>query len=116
MKGLFLFYRSFGLILLAACPASLVRTSRSGRLAGYPLRGPRRNAGLYPGRWKDSIGSARTWLNRAGPERPAASDIPKSFSAPHKQDFDTDYMRQLFQTGYDLAAQGYPWEKLPPGL
>jgi hypothetical protein len=42
--------------------------------------------------------------------------IPKSFSAPHKEDFDTDYMRKLFQTGYDLAVKGYPWEKLPPGL
>ncbi|WP_240502578.1 patatin-like phospholipase family protein [Methylocaldum sp. 14B] len=42
--------------------------------------------------------------------------IPKSFYAPHKEDFDTDYMRKLFQTGYDLAAKGYPWEKLPPGL
>jgi hypothetical protein len=42
--------------------------------------------------------------------------IPKSFFAPHKEDFDTDYMRKLFQTGYGLAARGYPWKKLPPGL
>ncbi|HYE37147.1 hypothetical protein [Methylocaldum sp.] len=42
--------------------------------------------------------------------------IPKSFFAPHKEDFDTDYMKKLFQTGHDLAAKGYPWEKLPPGL
>ncbi|MGZ4996838.1 MAG: patatin-like phospholipase family protein, partial [Methylobacter sp.] len=27
--------------------------------------------------------------------------IPKSFNAPHKEEFDTEYMRQLFQTGYD---------------
>ncbi|MGZ4855721.1 MAG: patatin-like phospholipase family protein, partial [Candidatus Angelobacter sp.] len=26
--------------------------------------------------------------------------IPKSFNAPHKEEFDTEYMRQLFQTGY----------------
>ena len=42
--------------------------------------------------------------------------IPKSFNAPHQEEFDTNYMRQLFQTGYDLAINGYPWEKKPPGL
>jgi hypothetical protein len=24
-------------------------------------------------------------------------------------------MRALYQTGYDLAAKGYPWSKVPPG-
>jgi len=42
--------------------------------------------------------------------------IPKTFNAPHKEDFDPEYMRKLFQTGYDLAAKGYQWEKVPPGL
>ena len=42
--------------------------------------------------------------------------IPKSFNAPHKEEFDTDYMRKLYQTGYELAVRGYPWEKIPPGL
>jgi hypothetical protein len=42
--------------------------------------------------------------------------IPKSFYAPHTEDLDTEYMRKLFQTGYDLAVKGYPWEKAPPGL
>lgn len=42
--------------------------------------------------------------------------IPRSFNAPHKEEFDTDYMRKLYQTGYDLAIRGYPWEKIPPGL
>ncbi|MGZ4980517.1 MAG: patatin-like phospholipase family protein [Methylobacter sp.] len=42
--------------------------------------------------------------------------IPKSFNAPHKEEFDTEYMRQLFQTGYDLAVKGYRWDKIPPGL
>lgn len=42
--------------------------------------------------------------------------IPASFHAPHKEDFDTEYMRKLFQTGYDLAVKGYHWEKQPPGL
>lgn len=42
--------------------------------------------------------------------------IPKSFYAPHKEDFDTDYMTKLFSAGYDLAAKGYSWQKEPPGM
>ncbi len=42
--------------------------------------------------------------------------IPKRFFAPHKEDFDSVYMRKLFQTGYDLAVKGYRWEKTPPGF
>jgi len=42
--------------------------------------------------------------------------IPPAFNAPHKEDFDTDYMRQLFQAGYDAAVKGYPWAKTPPGF
>jgi predicted acylesterase/phospholipase RssA len=42
--------------------------------------------------------------------------IPKEFDAPHPEEFDTEYMRQLFAFAYDRAARGYPWAKLPPGL
>jgi predicted acylesterase/phospholipase RssA/quinol monooxygenase YgiN len=42
--------------------------------------------------------------------------IPKTFQAPHQEDFDSDYMRKLYQTGYDLAVKGYRWQKTPPGL
>ncbi|MDG4596518.1 MAG: patatin-like phospholipase family protein [Candidatus Contendobacter sp.] len=42
--------------------------------------------------------------------------IPASFNAPHREEFDTEYMRQLYALGYDLAAKGYPWQKTPPGL
>src|SRR5262245_48345013 len=41
--------------------------------------------------------------------------IPASFNAPRKEPFNTEYMRALFKVGYDLAVQGYPWEKTPPG-
>jgi hypothetical protein len=34
---------------------------------------------------------------------------------PAGEPFDTAYMRQLFQVGYGMAAQGYPWAKAPPG-
>ena len=42
--------------------------------------------------------------------------IPDSFNAPHTEDFDTEFMRQLFAVGYDMAAKGYPWQKTPPGF
>jgi len=42
--------------------------------------------------------------------------IPGGFDAPHKEEFDTDYMRALFKLGYELAVKGYPWEKRPPGM
>jgi hypothetical protein len=41
--------------------------------------------------------------------------IPPSFNAPHREEFDTEYMRALFQLGFDLAAKGDPWHKVPPG-
>lgn len=41
--------------------------------------------------------------------------IPETFNAPHPEDFDTGYMRALFQLGHDMAAKGYPWAKAPPG-
>ncbi len=42
--------------------------------------------------------------------------IPSSFNVPKKEDFDTAYMRQLFEVGYNMAAKGYPWQKTPPGF
>jgi len=42
--------------------------------------------------------------------------IPKTFNEPHVEDFDTNYMRKLFQYGYDAAVKGYQWNKAPPGL
>ena len=41
--------------------------------------------------------------------------IPSSFNVPKKEDFDTEYMQQLFGVGYEMAAKGYPWQKMPPG-
>ncbi len=40
--------------------------------------------------------------------------IPPSFKAPHRENFDTIYMGKLFTVGYELAKEGYPWEKFPP--
>ena len=42
--------------------------------------------------------------------------IPKSFTRQLKEPFETAYMQELFQLGYDLAVKGYPWAKAPPGF
>jgi hypothetical protein len=42
--------------------------------------------------------------------------IPSSFNAPHKEEFDTEYMRALYATGYEMALKGFPWLKAPPGF
>ena len=42
--------------------------------------------------------------------------IPAGFDVPHEEEFDTAFMRALYQTGYDMAVKGYPWEKTPPGF
>ena len=42
--------------------------------------------------------------------------IPASFNTPHNTDFDTAYMRKLFDLAYGMAAAGYSWYKEPPVL
>jgi len=42
--------------------------------------------------------------------------IGADFKAEHKEDFDTAYMRALFDYGYRLGSQGYSWHKTPPGF
>jgi len=41
--------------------------------------------------------------------------IGTDFREPHKEEFDTEYMRKLFDYGYQLSVKGYPWQKSPPG-
>lgn len=42
--------------------------------------------------------------------------IPKTFNEPHPHEFDTEYMRKLYDLAYAMAVKGYPWQKAPPGL
>jgi hypothetical protein len=42
--------------------------------------------------------------------------IPSTFNVPHKEEFDNEYMRKLYDVGYDFAATGQPWMKVPPGF
>jgi predicted acylesterase/phospholipase RssA len=42
--------------------------------------------------------------------------IPEEFKAKSKEFFDQEYMQKLFDLGYQMGKQGYPWKKIPPGL
>lgn len=42
--------------------------------------------------------------------------IDGSFHAEHKEDFDPPFMKALFDYGYQLAKNGYPWKHAPPGM
>ena len=42
--------------------------------------------------------------------------IPSSFNFAHKEEFDNEYMRALYDVGYALAAKGMKWAKVPPGF
>ncbi len=41
--------------------------------------------------------------------------IPETFEEKFNEPFDKEYMRKLFDLGYRLAKDGYPWVKHPPG-
>ena len=42
--------------------------------------------------------------------------IPRTFNTPHLEEFDTNYMRELYALGKEAALSGYKWEKYPPGF
>ncbi|HTY78312.1 MAG TPA: hypothetical protein VMI34_10890 [Candidatus Bathyarchaeia archaeon] len=42
--------------------------------------------------------------------------IGSDFTFEHKEEFDTPYMRALFDYGYNFIRQDRPWLKTPPGL
>ena len=41
--------------------------------------------------------------------------IPADFTVPRTGDFQPAYMRPLFERGFQMGRQGYPWRKTPPG-
>lgn len=43
------------------------------------------------------------------------ASIPIDFDAPSQGMFDTEFMQKLFSLGYEMARNGYPWGKYPPG-
>jgi len=42
--------------------------------------------------------------------------IPDDFNAPQKEIFDPEYMQELFDLGYRMTKDGYPWSKSPPEI
>ena len=42
--------------------------------------------------------------------------IPDDFDLKPREDFDPVYMGKLFDLGYQMARNGYPWAKGPPGF
>ena len=42
--------------------------------------------------------------------------IPPTFNTPHLEEFDTNYMRELYAVGRKVAQTAYPWQKYPPGF
>jgi hypothetical protein len=42
--------------------------------------------------------------------------IPGDFDLKPTEEFDPVYMGKLFDLGYQLAKNGYPWDKAPPGV
>ena len=42
--------------------------------------------------------------------------IPPTFDTPHTKEFDTAYMRSLFDLAYKMATDGIEWSKHPPVL
>ncbi len=43
------------------------------------------------------------------------ASIPIEFNVPSQGMFDPVFMQKLFNLGYEMARNGYPWEKYPPG-
>ena len=42
--------------------------------------------------------------------------IKDDFQAEHKDDFDPNYMKALYDYGYQKGLKGYSWEHTPPGI
>ena len=42
--------------------------------------------------------------------------IPPTFNEPHREQFDTVYMKTLYGVGFDAAKSGHLWQKFPPGF
>jgi predicted acylesterase/phospholipase RssA len=42
--------------------------------------------------------------------------IPETFDLEPEEEFDPKYMKALFDLGYNMARDGYEWERSPPGV
>lgn len=44
------------------------------------------------------------------------ASVPADFQLTPNEDFDTEYMKLLFELAYDSARNGYDWATFPPGI
>ncbi|MGB8331484.1 MAG: hypothetical protein WCE62_15265 [Polyangiales bacterium] len=42
--------------------------------------------------------------------------IPGDFTERSQGDFDSGYMKKLYEMAFERAKAGFPWEKMPPEL
>ena len=42
--------------------------------------------------------------------------IKNDFNVEHDVDFDPEYMKKLYDYGYQAAKKGYEWDRAPPGF
>ena len=44
------------------------------------------------------------------------ASIPDDFNEESKEAFDPEYMKKLYDLGFQMAKAGYPWDTTPPGM
>ncbi len=64
---------------------------------------------VYGDMYRIYLGTSRDGLNYH------LAFIPESFDAQSSEPFDSEYMNELFNLGYEMAKEGYQWESEPPG-
>ncbi len=64
---------------------------------------------VYGDMYRIYLGTSRDGLNYH------LAFIPESFHAESSEPFDSEYMNELFNLGYEMAKDGYQWKSEPPG-
>ena len=64
---------------------------------------------VYGDMYRIYLGTSRDGLNYR------LAFIPESFDAQPSEPFDSEYMTELFNLGYEMAKDGYQWKSEPPG-
>ena len=64
---------------------------------------------VYGDMYRIYLGTRRDGLNYR------LAFIPESFDAQPSEPFDSEYMNELFNLGYEMAREGYQWKSEPPG-
>ena len=71
---------------------------------------------LYPESFGRHFAPPRAISRQAAEGLLPLAYIPASFRDTSTQVFDPVYMTKLYDLGYQLAMEGYPWQKTPPRM